>query len=356
MDTNILFKTMHVIDLDNSKVNANTNIPEDFESYIKELLNFVLANENTRSYKVHDEYTQVIHCINQITVSCNKGKSVQKELFDLAFSVADKLFRVEEQVQEVIGRTGQNVKRGSLLQALLHTEENQYYYVMAKVEHQEWYDGSSLIKGVGFPEDEKKAWKTAVVPMTIDEDDMLEFGVLKVHTDNAAKYWARDFMEIEELLSDGLNTRIVFAEIDNVLKRKVKKTSPSDYLILRGALIQTLKTDREIAYYDMVNEMIDGYQAESNELKLDQLKSILVKLPEQKNFDTNFHTVPSAINARSTRTKYKPTSGIELSVDESIGNPRETIIARHDSERGNLLEIPCTDPEVFKTFNFKKQL
>lgn len=64
-------------------------------------------------------------------------------------SIALKFLDVEKAVQERIGQMT-DVQKGSIVQALL-LDDDGYKYVVAKVEHSEWYDGETLEKNFGFP-------------------------------------------------------------------------------------------------------------------------------------------------------------------------------------------------------------
>ena len=61
--------------------------------------------------------------------------------------------------QAKIYPTGYKVKKGSLVQAIVQKSEDEYEYILAKVEHSEWYDGISLHRNSGFSSEKKSIWK-----------------------------------------------------------------------------------------------------------------------------------------------------------------------------------------------------
>ena len=215
----VLFKAMHSIDIDANEIREKIQIPQEFENFISELINFITNNSNVKNYKVHDDNTQTVACVKRIIAYANciatmlGYGNIVEQIHDQSESIADKLLRVEVDAQQRIEATGQNVKRGSLIQALIKDENGGLYFVLAKVEHREWYDGESLLKNFGFPNDKKNVWKSAVFQVSLDEDDIV-FDRIQVYTDNAAKYWANLFLELDEERSDSTNTRVVFSTVD----------------------------------------------------------------------------------------------------------------------------------------------
>lgn len=224
----VLFKAMHSIDIDANEIREKIQIPQEFENFISDLINFITNNSNVKNYKVHDDNTQTVACVKRIITYVNhiaamlEHGDIVEQIHDQSESIADKLLRVEVDAQQRIEATGQNVKRGSLIQALISDENDNLYFVLAKVEHREWYDGESLLKNFGFPNDKKNVWKSAVFQVSLDEGDIV-FDRIQVYTDNAAKYWANLFLELDEERSDSTNTRVVFSALERTLERCVKK-------------------------------------------------------------------------------------------------------------------------------------
>ena len=211
----VLFKAMHSIDIDANEIREKIQIPQEFENFINELINFITNNSNVKNYKVHDDNTQTVACVSRIItyVNCSDAMlehgNIIEQIHDQSESIADKLLRVEVEAQQQIEATGQNVKKGSLIQALISDINDNLYFVLAKVEHREWYDGESLLKNFGFPNDKKNVWKSVVFQVSLDEGNIV-FERIQVYTDNAAKYWANLFLELDEERSDSTNTRVVF--------------------------------------------------------------------------------------------------------------------------------------------------
>ena len=352
----VLFKAMHSIDIDANEIREKIQIPQEFENFISELINFITNNSNVKNYKVHDDNTQTVACVKRIIAYANRIATmlgygnIVEQIHDQSESIADKLLRVEVDAQQRIEATGQNVKRGSLIQALIKDENGGLYFVLAKVEHREWYDGESLLKNFGFPNDKKNVWKSAVFQVSLDEDDIV-FDRIQVYTDNAAKYWANLFLELDEERSDSTNTRVVFSTLERTLERCVKKKSESDYMILRNTLIGEMKKPRLINYDEFIDELVLDYQPENQALNMQEVRTQLIEIGNQNKFDKQFQTDPSQVKTRR-KNKYKPVSGVELSIVGAIDNLKRDIRSRESDENGRYLEIRCTDNETFEAFKF----
>lgn len=123
----ILYTSFHILDLDNDTVQRK-EMPEEFQVFVKEYIEYANANEKNKIYTIHDEQTQVVSCIRQMALNQDKCEV-------LTDSIADKLLTSEKLAQAKIYRMGSNVKKGSLIQALVQNSSDELLYVVAKVEH-----------------------------------------------------------------------------------------------------------------------------------------------------------------------------------------------------------------------------
>ncbi|MEG2483661.1 MAG: hypothetical protein RR964_09645 [Lachnospiraceae bacterium] len=349
----IIYKSFHNIDV-SSGLLIPKEIPEDFNTFVNEYIRFATQNDSIKLYTIYDNNTTVINCINGIVTTALSTTTItedEKEKLDsYAHSIADKLLREEQQAQERIAATGKQIKKGSLIQAFVKNNAEEYMYIIAKVEHSEWYDGESLQKNFGFPSEKKNVWKSAVFPFLIDEE--VTFDTVRVYTDNDAKYWAVRFLELAEERSDQTNTTAVFNAVEMELKRKVKKLSERDYYNLRNTLIHTLKTPQQVNYGEFVNLLVGAYQPDDPSLNMEKLKNTLLELPDKKNFDRQFYTVPDAIKKRK-RLKFPITTGIELSIAEDTENYRDSIVAKTDNQGARYLQISCRENSTYDLFREK---
>ena len=144
-------KAIHIIDYENSSV-ISRDIPAEFESYVTDLINHISSNS-----------TEVISCVISI---CN-NLSDEDTVLSKMETIAKRLLLKETEAQEQISRTQTNVQKGSLVQALLlSNDEKNYTYLLAKVEHSEWVDDSDFSFKTGFSKDKKTIWKSCLIDIS----------------------------------------------------------------------------------------------------------------------------------------------------------------------------------------------
>ena len=126
---NILYKSFHLVDVDNERTVRN-DISEDFDSFINDFVDFSNHNEKAKAYVIMHEEDLISDCIQRIVNDTDI--EYRNELSD---KIALKLLESEKLAQAKIYPTGSKVKRGSLVQALVQNSDDEYEYILAKVEH-----------------------------------------------------------------------------------------------------------------------------------------------------------------------------------------------------------------------------
>lgn len=164
----ILYSSLHNLDMAQDRP-VRKAIPADFNSYMDAYIKFATTeNDSSREYNPIDANRTVLQCVSTIFADVlHQGDVVadSEGLDEHTDSIALKLLDVEKAVQERIGQMT-DVQKGSIVQALLLDDEG-YKYVVAKVEHSEWYDGETLEKNFGFPGQNKRVWKSAVIGLDL---------------------------------------------------------------------------------------------------------------------------------------------------------------------------------------------
>lgn len=347
----VIYKSFHTIDVDSGQCIRRV-IPPDFSTFINEYVDYAAQNDSVKYYTIKSEHTTVVHCIDQLVNDAMADDGNEEELqFRLnQFSqvIADKLVSEEQEAQARIRGTGKRIKKGSLVQAFIKTDDQEYLYIIAKVEHTEYFDGESLEKSFGFPSEKKNVWKSAVFPLSVEQGVI--FDTVRVYTDNDAKYWAAEFLELNETRNDKDNTSVAYTAIDQELKRRVRKISERDYWILNNSVYQKMRTQHLLNYPEMVNELLTGYEAECPELDIESLKTTLLALPTNKNFDTQFNTVPSVLD-RKRHLKYPLMPNIELRINGTVEDIKGDIVSFTDEQGTRYIKIKCHDTKTYQAFS-----
>jgi hypothetical protein len=218
---NILFKSFHNINIPENSIRV-IPIPEDFDEFMIEFLIYSLQNESIKRYKMIDKNSEVLNCIQRIAKESltenQEDVGDTDTTLEFSSSIALKLLREEQAVQQLIEKMQITIQRGSLIQTLFRTDDDKLIFVVAKVEHSKWYEGESLEKKFGFPGDKKSVWKSAIIPLEVTGD--LSEDDIKVYRNNDSKYWIDKFLELQEKKSDETNTREVFEAVQTVLRKK----------------------------------------------------------------------------------------------------------------------------------------
>lgn len=335
---NIIFKSFHVIDIDNN-ISHQKEIPDGFNVFMEDFIGFANHNEKNKEFRPIHEDVDIFKELQNIMV--------ERKRDEIAHAIATKLVDCERIAQAKIFQMGTTVKKGSLVQALIQISEDQFQYVIAKVEHSMWFDGTDLSMNYGFPGDKNTIWKSAVIPFYVINDTPL-FDKVNVYIDNRSKYWTVSFLEVEEIRDDSTNTYAAFKAVDAELKSTIKEISPRDYAVLSDEVQKTMNQPQQFNYVDYVDDLMDNYQPSSADIEKDVIKECLLALPERKKFDTEFKTVPQSITNKRTK-KYKIADGVELTIRSDATDFTSRIVSTMVDGR-RVLQIFCEDEETYASF------
>ncbi len=340
----IVIQTIRIIDYENNAVYVR-DTPETFSDYVRQLITYINGNTSIREYRTRSVNTEVISCIldivkNQIDSDLVMGK--------IDF-IANRLLLKEREAQTSVAHMDTNVQKGSLIQALLYDEEDdKYTYLLAKVEHTDFVDDSDFSFKSGFSKDMKKLWKSC----TFDIDDLnaASFSA-KVYSNTVAKYWYDNFLELDQVVSDEVNTDKAFRAIESTLNRNVKNIAPRDHTLLRNSLIAYFRSNDFIDYNTMITNTVENYHpVELEQEKLEKVIEKLRELPEKHNFDQQFNTVSSAINAR-IRKVYDVCHGVQLKITDAIDDFDDTIKAYRDNDGNRYIRIKTDNDLTYRRFS-----
>lgn len=345
----ILYRSLHNLDLSMENP-VRKEIPSDFDSYITEYINFATnENKTSKMYSVPDHNTTVMHCIADLAVDViQQGNMATDENLpmELSDSIARKLFVIEQATQARMEHLT-NLQRGSIVQTLI-LENEEYRFIIAKVEHSEWYNGDTLAKNFGFPGENKRVWKSAVIDLSV-EGVNITHGNVKVFSNTGAQYWTKDFLEVREANSDKVNTEEVLKIVNQELKRSVKGKSLYDYYNLKNSLNHALQSDQIINYPDLIASLFDSYQPTEPSVNKEEIRVKLLDKAASGRFDTQFHADPSVVK-KNSRIKYRVNEYVNLMVLEAQPDRRDLIKAEKMVTGEKVLIISCDDNDTFMSF------
>ncbi|MGO1581283.1 MAG: hypothetical protein ACTHWZ_07745 [Peptoniphilaceae bacterium] len=331
----IVRSCINIINYDQNKIEER-DISEGFNNYIEELVSYFKSNESTRGYKSRSLNTEVVSSVLGIVKN-------QDEFDNLNKNISRRLLEEEIKVQEKISSMGVSVQKGSLIQAVLIDDIDEYIYVIAKVEHEEFVDDKDYSFKSGFSKDKQKIWKTCIFESINQNASFIDS---KIFLNNVAKYWTDDFLELDEIRNDEINTRNAFKSVDALLKRDVKKYSEGDYFVLKNSLVGELKKEVLVDYPEVVKNLVTGYRPYNENIDINKLKDSLLELPKTHNFDKQFNSVPDSFKKASERI-FKVNDNIELKIKghidtNKISTEREAdgrLYVKIETDNKNLINI-----------------
>ena len=343
----ILYSSLHNLDLHQDEP-VRKSIPSDFGSFIQSYIGFATSsNDTSREYAVRDKNRTVVSCLTDLFSDVLKQGDVVADLAVpdmMSDSIALKLLDSEKNAQERVQGMS-TIQKGSIVQALIK-EGDAYSYVIAKVEHKEWFEGESLQKNFGFP-NENKVWKSAVIGLEIVGNDIM-LSPIHCYINTQAKYWTKSFLEVDEARNDTWNTLAVMKAVNKVIG-PLRETAPIDYYNLRNSAIHKLQIEQTINFSDMVGELLDHYSPNDESVNTAKLKESLLTLSLEGKFDTQFHTDPKAIkNMKKVKFSVSPT--IDVFVREAQNNWKDSFYIREKPDGKTYLMIRCEDEKTLRMF------
>ena len=344
---NIIYKAAFLIDRESNKAEFKEIIEgkKGFGNYIQQLVNKIDTNPKTRAFKVISQSAEVI---SQILKIANKAISGEMDLETHCQTIADKFLRCEIQAQK--NNRMVEMQKGSLIIVVFESEEN-YRVLLAKIAHDIFVVEEDYSTKNGFKIDDVSHWKTCSFDF-IQNDDLWEIDAISVFLNHSAVYWYESFIEIAAINSDENNTKTVF---DEVLKEinTLTKGFPGDRFDFKNSLIGYMKQDRLFNYIDLVDHLIDNHDnSEIGKDRMQKIKERLLTLPDKKEFDRQFRTVPTMIKSRVRTTKFNVNANIELVIKDHINNKND--ITAHEESGKKYLLIRTNDDRTYNTFKVRE--
>ena len=337
----IITQAIRIIDYEAGQVFAREIMPE-FGEYLQQLISSIQMNTSVREYRTQSANAEVIRAVVDIVKHQSDEETVEQDVG----LIADRLLQKESETQEQIRRMGVMVQKGSLILALVEKDGNTIF-LLAKVEHTDFFDDTDYSIKTGFSKDEKKIWKTCL--FEVDDADAPYF-LAKVYSDTAAKYWWHDFLELQELQSDEVNTKKAFQAVETTLSRNLKKSAPYDYTIIRNAVYAYFNSAEQFDFGEMIERTLENYTP--NDMTLGKKEDLLQEfrgLPEIKKFDCRFHSVPRIIKPKMRKT-YDVYHNIQVKVLGEVEDLNNAIQSYEEEDGNRYLKIRVNNDATFRAF------
>ncbi|ARK25966.1 hypothetical protein SporoP37_15665 [Sporosarcina sp. P37] len=348
---NLLTNLYNIDREQDAPIHREVNKNDDAQSYVDKLINDSQENPNKRFYHFTSDSSPIYSSIISFFTQKNEGSI--ETLFNFECKkIADRLLRAEKNTADTYPGI-RPPKRGSLITTMEQIDSD-LRLTIAKIETEEFLDDIDLKLLSGLPYN-KKALKTAIINVTLLEDDELHIDITVTDTNSTiSKYWTTDFLEVTEVVGDAKNTLNSFTEIEKVISKSLKTKSPADYTELRNNLVGYFKTQSSFQLENMIEYVFGDYQIENEDIKIDDIRGKVKDLATKQKFDTHFDIISKEIKARFRRT-YKVTNDIEIRTNGHIEGLKHMIHSAVNAKGEKVLEIKIEDEKIFQQFNFDKK-
>ncbi|KOA19332.1 hypothetical protein CLHOM_24380 [Clostridium homopropionicum DSM 5847] len=352
-----IFKhSLHHVDREESRVEEDRLDKGKAEEYVHTIINKSLDAENVRRFKIKRESTETISLItayikrlideynSDAAATIAEGEEFSIDI--ISSNIAKRLLEAEEKAQEKILKLKTEIRKGSLIQAIIIDEDDNFSYILAKVEHVNILDKLDWEQHTGLPL-EKEILKTCVISFSssAEIEEIKIFDTNKVISD----YWSNKLLELEPLTTNEDNTQKSFNEINKVLVNNVKKVSRADYTLLHNSLLGYYNQNEGFDYNELIEKVFTNYKPQEEKVDIEKLKTKLHKIPENR-FDRQFEIAPEAIRNKKKKT-YSISDDIDLTIKDNIENLKD-IIRTEKSNNDELFIKIKVSKEIFKDFNF----
>lgn len=294
----------------NNVVIEHIDEQENIKQYVMDMITTISKNIGEREYIFKDGEETMKSYLNEFLQDENKDDITQK--------IAYRLLSKEQEAQVKYAQITQ-IQKGILLVAFCQMTDGEYKVIISKADYSEFLEEVSGDKKNGLPT-KKKIFKSFIANVERADGIYTIYRMVTFDVNTSqAKYWYDDFLDLKAKLDDEANTKKAFDEINARILIPIKKDSRDDYWCLYNSTLQYMRSDGEFDINYYVDEIIGKYKPINQSLKIQDLCSKTLKLPEKRNFDKKFTKVPKAIK-KKLKTIISLTEDISLSIADN-GNP-----------------------------------
>ena len=342
------------LDLLNDEVIVPKHPMGDVYTYLTEQKNNLLEDSNKK------EYIQKMHPSQVVNWLIDFAKRKQSE-DEASKNIAEKLLSCEKDAQKKIEQMNVKIKKGSLIVSSFKVIEKtpideepitKEYLLLTKVDHDRYLDASELKNAYGLSYDKKKTHKSCLI--CIDDDNEVDQIIISDSSGEPRDYWYNKFLDVEELRTDGRNTKRASKAIDNFFKRRLKNDHPREYYYFRNQTINYFRSKKSFEFSDIKDYLLsDTLPYENSSVDISKLSNdfdnIIKDLKKSEQFDTRFSIDPKGINKKITRFSLDHSNEIELVLKNSI-NDYSHVISAEIEDGEEYLKVRLTNSKTYETF------
>ncbi|MBT7039954.1 MAG: hypothetical protein HN921_08920 [Bacteroidetes bacterium] len=336
-----LKKSLHFIDRENDLATSKdlSKIDKQTKNNINEIISKVYHHENCREY-IPQKASFVIEKILEIT----RDISLWNKYVD---QFANKLLEKEITKQKEITKRFSNVTKGSLLQVLYQdkSDNENFYYIVTKINHFKFISESRLQMDVGIPEI-IKVYKSAVI--NINKNKIVSSKLYDNGT-TVRKYWWNDFLELNPVVNDTLNTNSVCKIVrSSILKFTKGSERDLDRKSLFGRFHSYMDSCSTYNYTEMMKALFGNYINHNPKLNLDGIKNDIKK--ENGKFDKQFDVDKKELRKQTAKQTFNIGNSISAKIPDYLTPDKEIIFAYEKDDGGKYLHLKLENEKLYNRF------
>lgn len=286
-----IFRKIFKFDFEKSSVSdANLTNMEHIDSLIDKIISMTIEESHDREYRFDEtKHTTKDYVIDLL--HSNERESV-------AMRIAQKLLTEEEGASSKY-KSITSIQRGILLVAINETENGQKKVLITKLDYDSFIEEDSGDMRNGLPT-KKKIYKACSFDVILDAQNNIQFKHIYCYDSNSliSIYWAKHFLELDEIRSDKKNTQTAWESIKTEILNPIKKKSKQDFLCLWNSSVGYMRKSGGFDIQEYYNICFEGYKPFDSNLDFENYKSKVLDLPRIKQFDAKFVKDVSVIKSK----------------------------------------------------------
>lgn len=349
---NIYWAKAYRVDNINNKIDALPGKGE-LSEYVKFYIEALQNSKRIAPHNPSSQDTQVLALIRRLSFETLSGGNINSNE-KYREEINRRFLEKEIEAQNKISRMNIEINEGCLIHAFAESNE-EHFYLIAKLDWNDYLDKESLKHSSGIGFDKKKLGRSCLVHVDILETDA-NVASVDISLDTAqVKYFVESFLEVEAVFNDEECTKQMCESVVNLIDNIFQKEFPCERLELKNSFLAKVRSLERVDFPEIVDEVFKPYlYSKVSKIPQEKAKNFLTKvddLPEVKKFARQFYLVPSAIRAKIISTPYNLGQGIELLIKEIDGNDlKNKIFADKEDNGRGFLKIYTEEEEPLRAF------
>lgn len=302
----ITYRSLHKVDHITNQIleKQSEDIPLD---YLRDIITKVEEKKGVRRHKFVSKTVEAKTLINYYF---NGEFEDYKERFPI------KLRDIEKEKHAQVIKLGQGGIRAGVLFQVVYEHQKMSKIIIVKSDNIGFFDDENFSLRTGLPKD-KKVFKAVLIERLKDNDEMVY-----IYTEQDAVYWWKDFLDLEELQTDEVNTEQAFKAIERRIS-PLKKEYKAEHRILKNILISHFRSKDDFDIVEVAG-LIGDYKLQNPTLedklrkKLKEMEKQILEFPKTKHFDSKFKIISKAIPLRKIREEIKLRPNLTLNIKGDI--------------------------------------